>query len=227
MKGNELPGNDTSDLCVCHVCYPHNYTPDEETRYLLSQWEVGTNVIHEDHPFCFQRCQQEAEEVKKACLWGKKKKRVDIYKLFCSLLCSFRLSRFLEADDQRSIVKFARLFKTFEMMHEEHSKHEDDLVYPLFNSYFPGYTRYSSKVPFLHGYLISPLRRRQWWNWIHSFLHGVRNMKKAERRCTLYPRLCIRCSMAMQELRTRYAHTYLLSSFFFFLLLCNELKVTT
>ncbi len=60
-----------------------------------------------------------------------------------------RLARFLEADDQRSVVKFARLFKTVEMMHAEHSKHEDELVYPLFNSYFPGYTRYSSKVPFL------------------------------------------------------------------------------
>jgi hypothetical protein len=33
------------------------------------------------------------------------------------------------------------------MMHAEHSQHEEQILYPFFNSYFPGYCRFVGKVP--------------------------------------------------------------------------------
>lgn len=56
-----------------------------------------------------------------------------------------RFGRFLDADDERSIVRFVRIFKSIHMMHAEHSQHEEQILYPFFNSYFPGYCRFVGK----------------------------------------------------------------------------------
>jgi len=55
-----------------------------------------------------------------------------------------RRAKFLDPEDRRSIVKFAHLFLCIELLHQEHSKHEDLYMYPMLNSYFPGYTRWVS-----------------------------------------------------------------------------------
>jgi hypothetical protein len=44
-------------------------------------------------------------------------------------------------------VRFVRIFKSVQMMHAEHSQHEEQILYPFFNSYFPGYCRFVGKVP--------------------------------------------------------------------------------
>jgi hypothetical protein len=58
-----------------------------------------------------------------------------------------RYTRFLAADDERSIVRFVRIFKTIQLMHAEHSNHEEQILYPFINGYFPGYCRFVTKVP--------------------------------------------------------------------------------
>lgn len=36
------------------------------------------------------------------------------------------------------------------MMHQEHSHHEENILYPFLNGYLPGYTRFVTKVTNMH-----------------------------------------------------------------------------
>jgi hypothetical protein len=58
-----------------------------------------------------------------------------------------RFGRFLSADDERSVVRFVRIFKSIHMLHGEHSRHEEQVLYKFINGYFPGYTRFVGPVP--------------------------------------------------------------------------------